>query len=46
MDIFKEKHLNKITVFVFDQLSAHVNKEDRALNAFTMNLKEGGVSLP
>jgi hypothetical protein len=45
MDIFKEKHLNKITVFVFDQLSAYVNKEDGALNAFTINLKEESVFL-
>jgi hypothetical protein len=46
MNIFKEKHLNKVAVFVFDQSSAHVSKEDGALNAFIMNLKEGGVSLP
>jgi hypothetical protein len=46
MNIFKEKHLNKVAVFVFNQLSAHVNKGDRALNAFIINLKEEGVSLP
>jgi hypothetical protein len=46
MDIFEEKHPNKVAVFVFDQSSAHASKGDRALNAFTMNLGEGGVPLP
>jgi hypothetical protein len=45
MDIFEKKHLNKITVFVFNQLSAHANKENRALNAFIINLKKEGVPL-
>jgi hypothetical protein len=37
--------LNKIAVFIFDQLSAHASKGDRALNAFAMNLREGKASL-
>jgi hypothetical protein len=45
MNIFEEKHLNKIAVFVFNQLSAYTNKKDKALNAFTINLKEKGVPL-
>jgi hypothetical protein len=46
MDIFEEKHLNKVAVFVFNQSSAHASKEDRALNAFIVNLEEESVSLP
>jgi hypothetical protein len=46
IDIFEEKHLNKIAVFVFDQSSAHASKGSRALNAFAMNLREGGAPLP
>jgi hypothetical protein len=46
MNIFEEKHLNKVAVFVFDQSSAYASKGDGALNAFTMNLEEGGVPLP
>jgi hypothetical protein len=46
MNVFKEKHLNKVAVFVFDQSSAHASKEDRALNAFTINLREESVLLP
>jgi hypothetical protein len=45
MNIFKKKHLNKVAVFVFDQLSAYTSKGDRALNAFIINL-EKGVLLP
>jgi hypothetical protein len=37
--------LNKIAVFIFNQLSAHANKEDRALNAFVINLGEGEAFL-
>jgi hypothetical protein len=46
MNIFKKKHLNKIAVFVFNQSSAHASKGNRALNAFTINLKEEGILLP
>ncbi|PVH67649.1 hypothetical protein DL98DRAFT_639483 [Cadophora sp. DSE1049] len=46
IDIFEEKHPNKVAVFVFDQSSAHASKGDGALNAFTMNLGEGGALLP
>jgi hypothetical protein len=45
MNIFEEKHLNKIAVFVFNQLSAYTNKKDGALNVFTMNLEEESVPL-
>ncbi|PVH67303.1 hypothetical protein DL98DRAFT_603364, partial [Cadophora sp. DSE1049] len=38
IDIFEEKHPNKVAVFVFDQSSAHASKGDGALNAFAMNL--------
>jgi len=46
IDIFKEKHPNKVAVFVFDQSSAHASKGDRALNAFAINLREEGAPLP
>jgi hypothetical protein len=46
IDIFEEKHPNKTAVFVFDQSSAHASKGDGALNAFAINIKEGGVPLP
>ena len=46
IDIFEEKHPNKVAVFVFDQSSAHASKGDGALNAFAMNLGEGGAPLP
>jgi hypothetical protein len=46
IDIFEEKHPNKVAVFVFDQSSAHASKGSRALNAFAMNLGEGGAPLP
>ena len=46
INIFKEKHPNKVAVFVFDQLSAHASKGSRALNAFAINLSKGGTSLP
>jgi hypothetical protein len=42
LDIFEKKHLDCITVLVFDQSSAHVSHGDRALNAFAMNLTLGG----
>jgi hypothetical protein len=45
IDIFEEKYPNKVAVFIFDQSSAHVNKREGALNAFNMNLGEGGASL-
>jgi hypothetical protein len=45
IDIFEEKHPNKIVVFVFDQSSAHASKGSGALNAFAMNLGEGGAPL-
>jgi hypothetical protein len=45
IDIFEEKHPNKVAVFIFDQSSAHASKGDGALNAFAMNLGEGGASL-
>ncbi|PVH67540.1 hypothetical protein DL98DRAFT_443341, partial [Cadophora sp. DSE1049] len=41
--IFEEKHSNKIGVFVFDQSSAHASKGSGALNAFAINLGEGGA---
>jgi hypothetical protein len=46
IDIFEEKHPNKVAVFVFDQSSAHASKGSGALNAFAMNLREGGAPLP
>jgi len=46
IDIFEEKHPNKVAIFVFDQLSAHASKGDGALNAFAINLSEGGAPLP
>ncbi|PVH68112.1 hypothetical protein DL98DRAFT_633755 [Cadophora sp. DSE1049] len=46
IDIFEEKHPNKVAVFVFDQSSAHASKGSGALNAFAMNLGEGGAPLP
>jgi hypothetical protein len=46
IDIFEEKHPNKTAVFIFDQSSAHASKGDGALNAFAMNLSEGGAPLP
>ncbi|PVH67342.1 hypothetical protein DL98DRAFT_443907, partial [Cadophora sp. DSE1049] len=46
IDIFEEKHPNKTIVFIFNQSSAYASKGDGALNAFTMNIKEGGVLLP
>ena len=46
INIFEEKHPNKVAIFVFDQLSAHASKGSGALNAFTINLSEGGASLP
>ncbi|PVH69714.1 hypothetical protein DL98DRAFT_379349, partial [Cadophora sp. DSE1049] len=42
IDIFEEKHPNKVAVFIFDQSSAHASKGSGALNAFAMNLGEGG----
>ena len=46
IDIFEEKHPNKVAVFVFDQLSAHASKGSGALNAFAINLGEGEAPLP
>jgi hypothetical protein len=46
INIFEEKHPNKVAVFVFNQSSAHASKGSRALNAFSMNLREGGAPLP
>ncbi|PVH68279.1 hypothetical protein DL98DRAFT_441553 [Cadophora sp. DSE1049] len=46
IDIFEEKHPNKVVVFIFNQLSTHASKGSGALNAFTMNLGEGGAPLP
>ncbi|PVH67278.1 hypothetical protein DL98DRAFT_444045, partial [Cadophora sp. DSE1049] len=45
IDIFEEKHPNKIAVFVFNQSSAHASHGDGALNAFTMNASEGGAAI-
>ena len=46
INIFEEKHPNKVAVFIFDQSSAHASKGSGALNAFAMNLGEGGAPLP
>jgi len=46
INIFEEKHPNKVAIFVFDQLSAHASKGSGALNAFTINLSEGEAPLP
>jgi hypothetical protein len=46
INIFEEKHLNKVAVFVFDQLSSYASKEEGALNAFNINLREDGAPLP
>jgi len=46
INIFEEKHPNKVAVFIFNQLSAYASKGSRALNAFTINLGEGGAPLP
>jgi hypothetical protein len=46
INIFEEKHPNKVAVFVFDQSSAHASKGSGALNAFAINLGEGGAPLP
>jgi hypothetical protein len=45
INIFKEKHFNKVAIFVFDQLSAYASKEEGVLNAFNINLEEGGAFL-
>jgi hypothetical protein len=42
IDIFKKKHVDCTGVFVFDQSSAHASHGEGALNAFSMNLFEGG----
>ncbi|KAH7327454.1 hypothetical protein BKA65DRAFT_406498, partial [Rhexocercosporidium sp. MPI-PUGE-AT-0058] len=46
INIFEEKHPNKVAVFVFNQSSAHASKGDGALNAFAINLRKGGAPLP
>jgi hypothetical protein len=42
LDIFKKKHLDCTAVLVFDQSSAHVSHGEGALNAFEINLSDGG----
>lgn len=42
IDIFEQQHPGCIAVFVFDQSSAHNSHGEGALNAFTMNLNDGG----
>ena len=46
INIFEEKHPNKVAVFIFNQSSTYTSKGSRALNAFTINLGEGGAPLP
>ncbi|CZT53503.1 uncharacterized protein RSE6_15113 [Rhynchosporium secalis] len=46
IDIFEERYPNKIPVFIFDQSSAHASHREGALDAFRMNLTEGGVPEP
>jgi hypothetical protein len=42
LDIFEKKHPDCVAVLVFDQSSAHASHGDGALNAFSMNLSNGG----
>jgi len=42
LDIFEEKHIDCVAVLVFDQSSAHASHGEGALNAFDINLTDGG----
>ncbi len=43
IEIFEEAHPNCITLFVFNQSSAHASLGDDALHAFDMNRSNGGA---
>jgi hypothetical protein len=45
LEIFEKKHPNCIAVLVFDQSFAHASHREGALNAFDINLMDGGKKL-